>query len=300
LAVLAQARTGVGGFDVDQSIEGMHALSTYRDPYLAIGPAGTVFRWPWRLFYPFPALLLTSPVAWLPLAIARVVFLAGSAAWLAYALGRDHWWRLVSLTSASFLFSVTVGSWEPALVAASLTPGACLLYLAKPNIGLALAAGTRDFSARTLRGAAWAAGLLGFCVLIWPAWVGDWRGALATAVHFGAPITHPGGILVLLALLRWRRPEARLLVAMACIPQTMFPQSALPLFLIPGSLAETLALSLLSYVSYATMFYHTTQFTFDAQANRIGTAITLACYLPCTVMVLIRPNLSPETPCVTA
>ena len=45
------------------------------------------------------------------------------------------------LASAAFLGAIAAGAWEPMLVAAALTPGACALYLAKPNVGLVLASG---------------------------------------------------------------------------------------------------------------------------------------------------------------
>jgi hypothetical protein len=51
-----------------------------------------------------------------------------------------------------------------------------------------------------------------------------------------------GGFVALLGLFRWRRPEARLLVALACVPQTMLLYEALPPFLIPRTIGEVVVL----------------------------------------------------------
>jgi hypothetical protein len=53
----------------------------------------------------------------------------------------------------------------------------------------------------------------------------------------------PGGALLLLALLRWRQPEARLLAAMSLIPQTGGLYDTVPLFLIPRTRWEAYGLA---------------------------------------------------------
>jgi hypothetical protein len=53
---------------------------------------------------------------------------------------------------------------------------------------------------------------------------------------------------LLIALLRWRRPEARVLAALACVPQTMRFIDQLPLLAVAQSFRQSLLVSLLSYV----------------------------------------------------
>ena len=58
----------------------------------------------------------------------------------------------------------------------------------------------------------------------------------------------PGGALLLLALVRWRRWEAWVLVAFAIIPQTFHPLATLPLVLLPGSLLGKATIAALTYL----------------------------------------------------
>jgi hypothetical protein len=290
LHVVAHERFFPGrGYDLDQSWAGMRALAHHQNPYAVIGPQGPGFVWPWNLYYPLPTLLFMAPLAWMSLAAARVVFVAGSAGWLAFAASRDDLWRLVLLASGPFFAAVVLGTWEPALVAAALTPGAAMLYLAKPNEGLALALGTHLPPRRiVVAGFAAAALVLVLSVAGWPHWVQDWHTAVASAFHFDAPILLPGGFLIAAALIRWRRPEARMLVALACVPQTLYSYAALPLFLIPRTRREFLLLAALSYMPIAVEYRGLALHLFGAQLHQIGTAIVWSMYLPCVVMVLRR------------
>jgi hypothetical protein len=105
------------------------------------------------------------------------------------------------------------------------------LFVAKPTIGAAM------FAARP----SWwpivgAVILCAIAFIVQPTWVMDWRDAVVRTRHkwlFVAPITYPGGVIVLLALLRWRRPEARLIAALASVPQTTALYEGVPLFLVP-------------------------------------------------------------------
>ena len=50
---------------------------------------------------------------------------------------------------------------------------------------------------------------------------------------YKSPITVLGGPLLLLSVMRWRRPEGRLLLAMSLLPQNMLFYDQLLLWLIP-------------------------------------------------------------------
>ncbi len=127
-------------------------------------------------------------------------------------------------------------------------------------------------------------------IAVWPGWVGEWRLALRGGTHFDAPILRPGGFLVLAALAKWRRAEARLLVALASVPQTLLLYAALPLFLVARSRMETLLLAFLSYIPLAVQLHAVGRTPFAVQTQRTGDTIALCLYLPCLIMVLRRPN----------
>jgi hypothetical protein len=278
------------GADIVQSWAGSWTLIRGENPYTAIGPNGTFMHWPWPLFYPLPALILTLPFTVLPIEVFRPVFLGGSSAWLAYVLTRRDLWRLAVLASAAFLGSIAAGAWEPLLVAAALTPGACAAYLAKPNVGLALASGLPRRRA-TYVGIGIAALLCVASLFVRPGWIPEWREALRAGVHLAGPITRPGGFIVLAALAKWRRADARLLVIMASVPQSMILQAALPLFLVARSRTETILLAMLSFIPYAVQLHYAQLNTlFPELTQHTGTVMVPCLYLPCLIMVLRRPN----------
>lgn len=127
-------------------------------------------------------------------------------------------------------------------------------------------------------------------VAVRPSWVREWLATLSHTGHMVVPIAHSGGVLLVLALLRWRRPEARLLLALACVPQTALPYEAVPLLLVPATLGESLMFVTLSYLA-AWFWVHLGPYP-QAFAS-IPTSVRLMVlfmYLPCLIMVLRRQN----------
>ncbi len=278
------------GADAVQSWAGSWVLRRGENPYTAIGPNGTFMHWPWPLFYPLPALILTLPFTLVSLAVFRPLFLGLSSAWLAYVVSRRDLWRLAVLASAAFLGAIAAGAWEPLLVAAALTPGACFTYLAKPNVGLVLASGLPRRRA-TYVGIALTLLLFAASLVVRPDWIPQWREALRAGTHLAGPITRPGGFIVLAALAKWRRADARLLVLMASVPQSMILQAALPLFLITRSRTETILLAMLSFIPYAVQLHYAALNTlFPELTAHTGTMMVPCLYLPCLIMVMRRPN----------
>jgi hypothetical protein len=97
-------------------------------------------------------------------------------------------------------------------------------------------------------------------------------------------------VFALLLIARWRRPEARLVLALACVPQTPLLYETVPLFLVPQTLVEGGALWLGSWLVALWLSVsgpYASDVTRFAASN---TAIGWLLYLPCTVMILRRPN----------
>ncbi|HEU6450987.1 MAG TPA: hypothetical protein VFT57_06175, partial [Gemmatimonadaceae bacterium] len=173
--------------------------------------------------------------------------------------------------------------WSPLIMAVAFMPAAGFLAAMKPNLGLALLSYRPTW--RAALGCA-AVGLVSFAVL--PSWLHDWHANTASLVGHSPPILTPAGAVVLLALLRWRRPEARLLLAMACVPQLLFFADQLPLFLIPRTRREMNALVLISATTF--FVWYLRWGSNPAYVLAAAPYVLWGTYLPCVVMVLRRPN----------
>ena len=141
------------------------------------------------------------------------------------------------------------------------------------------------------------AALLAISLALMPSWPQEWISALqhtslATVggTPYFAPIGTGVGPLVVLALLRWRRPEARLVFALACVPQTPLLYETVPLFLVPATIAEGGVLWLGSWIAAGWLSalgpYGSDAARFAVSAKAIGWCL----YLPCVVMICRRPN----------
>ena len=126
-------------------------------------------------------------------------------------------------------------------------------------------------------------------LLLFPRWPIAWLGGLSQQQHVTSLILHPGGPLILLALLRWRRSEARLLMALACVPLTPSIYEAIPLFLIPETWFEAGLLAALTYLVGITLPPFSVA-TFNAYLAASADRLVWFLYLPCVVMLLRRPG----------
>jgi hypothetical protein len=256
-----------------------------QNPYTVLsGGLAVPFEAP--LLYPFPAVMVALPVAWLGLPWAVGIFVGFSVSLLTYAITKDNWDALPFLASGPMLMAIILGQWSPVLVAGTLLPAGGFLAVVKPNIGLALTA-----YRPTRLGIVGGALFLGVSVMLLPSWPSDWLRSLVLDRMSGthsAPITAPAGFLLALALLRWRRPEARLLLAMACVPQLLFFYDQVPLMLIPRTRNERYSLifsSGIALLTWLALGHGTTQ------APRVAAWCVIAgIYIPCLVMILARPN----------
>jgi hypothetical protein len=185
--------------------------------------------------YPLPAVLLAVPFTAISLGAARLTFdiLVGWA--FVFALWKYRGtFALLAVLSGTFLFAIANGQTTPLMVAASLIPALGFLLAVKPNSSAALWLARPSLLA-----------VLGVCVflllslLILPSWPREWWVALLEDnTDLVAPVLRPFGLVLLLAALRWRSPEGRLLLAIAFIPQSTLPHELVPLALIPANLVE--------------------------------------------------------------
>jgi len=228
--------------DFDHLRFAARALFSGADPYAAVLAAHGELTYP--LFYPLTAVLLVAPLAPLPLVAGRLAF-AGACGFLTgFGLGYRERHRLIALASVPFLASVLDGQIASALTGASLVPALGFILTAKPPIGLAL------WASRPSRVAAISAAVfVALTILIWPHWPGTWLQTIRDAPHIRAPILRPGGFLLLLAALRWREPEGRLLAVWACMPHNEAFYDFLPILLVARSASETALLVVCSWLA---------------------------------------------------
>jgi hypothetical protein len=261
------------------------------DPYAAVGP-GRTFAWPWPLYYPLPAAILAIPLAPLPQPVAMGIFSMLGAGALAWALSERELAPLLAFLSLAVWDAIAAAQWSPLLAASFVLTPLSLLLVAKPTVGAAL------FAARP---SAWALSGAGVLIVasfaVRPDWIGAWLESLSGARDVSGakfpsviPATLPGGALALAACLRWRRPEARLVGALACVPLTMAPYESVYLFLVPRGWRQSLVLVVLSNAAVAWMFLAPREPVMTARMRLFGTALVWAMYIPATVMILRRPN----------
>ena len=262
---------------------GANAWMAGKDPYSIVGP-GREFDQYFPLLYPFPAVLVGIPFTLV--ASPDAAFAAFGAGLLAWALGSQprHRYAWFAVVTPAFIYSVRMSQWAPLMTGAALLPSFGFLLACKPTIGAALWLAYP--SRRALIGAL-VFGLLS--LVLFPAWPLKWAEVLPAGTHLRAPATFHGGPLLLFALLRWRRPEARLLAALSAIPQTPELYEALPLFLIPQTAGQG---ALLAALCYGVVFARGAGVPNDYLADTAltGQWMVWLLYLPCLILVLARPN----------
>lgn len=278
LLLYARQQPGVIS-DWDPTWVGTQALLRGESPYGAI----QVPPWPNWLLYPLPALLVTAPFTLIPLPLARGVFVALGTAAFTFVITRRARWTLYFLLSGAMLWSWTVVQWAPLLIAAALTPPLSWLLAVKPTLGFALWSGWPNRKAVL-------GGLLfvGFSLLIRPTWIQEWLASVSKTPH-SPHLLRPGGFLMLLGLLRWRRPEGRLLAILALVPQTTALYETLPLALLCHNRPQAAAFATLTMSAHL-LFLLGPQGPWPVGAEYQWWVLLALVYLPAIVLVLRRPN----------
>jgi hypothetical protein len=259
-----------------------------RDPYQLVGP-GKAFAFDFALHYPLTAAVITLPLAPFPIETASGLFIGMGLACLAWALMRHGHAPLLGLFSASVASAVNSVQWSPVLAAATVLTPLGVLFAAKPTLGIAM------FVARPSRLAVISGLLIAAAAFaVQPFWFVEWRMALTDQIGMTAFVLHPGGAFALLALLRWRRPEARMLAVLACVPVTPALYETVPLLLIPRRWWEASLFVLASYAVLAWVQRVPLRglSNFSAHMANSADAIALLLFPLATLIVLMRPNVA--------
>jgi hypothetical protein len=257
------------------------------DPYAAIRPGG-IWHWESGYLYPLPAAVVLIPFLPLSPAIAAVVFSSLAMGVFAFAITREDWSRWPILMSAPALWAVSAGQWAPLVSAAAMTPAFAWAAAVKPTIGLACFA----------RMPTWRFIVIG-CVLVLvsflflPDWPLRWLHATRTlqaSEAYHVPLLMPLGFVLGLAALGWRDPDARLLLVMSVVPQTMVMYDQLVLGVIARTRIQAYIFSLWSYMVLALAVLLRPARDLDklGTMHYLAHALTWGYYLPLLVVVLMR------------
>jgi hypothetical protein len=240
-------------------------------------------------YYFLPTALVVAPFSVLTPHMAAAVFVGCSLGLLALGLTRDGYWRLPILASLPVVWCIFSGQVVTLATAVILLPALWWLWPMKYTLGAAGAA--YHLSARYV---AVGVVLLGLTMIIWPWWPRDWVAELSdnNGRYYRVPLLVPGGVLLLVTLLRWRRPEARLIAAMACVPQTMLYYDQLPLTLAASSYRQALWISIGSYAAplIASAIFGAAAVDLRVLVERNAPVILACYYAPTALLILFRPN----------
>ena len=293
-ALMQYVRAGaVGGYsDFSTVWFGARMLLDGNNPYLSIGP-GQLVEMPSPPYYPATAFVAAIPFTIFPFHWASTVFVFGSTWLLAWGCTADGWHRLPIFPSIVFATSAQMAQWSILFTAAVFVPPLAIFAAAKPQASLPVVAGSSRSSTFY-----WAAGgalvMIAVSFILMPGWVKDWTALLRETDHFTPPILRFGGPAIALVLLRWRRPEAWLVLAAACSPQTWYPYNALILLVVASTYREASILSIVSSAGWIIAYL-----AGDGKARSLVTReimsgmLIAACYLPATIVVLRHPNIGP-------
>jgi hypothetical protein len=268
---------------------GARAIAHGLDPYSLIGP-GRMFNYEWPLIYPATALVAVMPLAPFTEHFSAVIFVGLSSFLLALGITQKGWHLLPLFATEAYASSARLGQWSILLTSVLFFPWVALVLSAKPQAALPLLLGAA--SRRTiLLAVAGGLALVIVSLVLLPNWPVRWLDGVRSASFMDPPITQFGGPLVLLALLRWKRPEAWMLVALACMPQAWGWYNTLPLFTIPATLVEALFLAAVSTLGAwigGMMMPEVT--SLPALHKWVTSLIVFTTYLPATLLLLRRPN----------
>jgi hypothetical protein len=256
-----------------------------RNPYREMQPGGPgSFPEHGYFLYPLPTALLSLPFTVFPTIPAGAIFFGVSSALLAFAATRSGYWRLTIFASAPYIVAAWSVQWSPLLVATALMPAIGWLGIAKPNLGIASFVYAPRWST--------VIGVLVLCLIalvVVPTWPRDWLATVPLAPSHSPPLWWPFGFLCLVAVLRWRTAEMRLLCALLLMPVSVWLYDHLMLTLLARSPRQLAALVLSSWAAllYILAFL---PLDFTEHVAPIQRVIILGLYLPGTLLLLRHPN----------
>jgi hypothetical protein len=226
--------------------------------------------------YPLPAMLIGLPFVTVPPPVAGGLFYGISSALLAFGIMRHGWRGLLIFLAYPYWAGMLTAQWSPIILASGFLPVLLPVTLAKPQLGLSVLVTRAHKSGLVLT-----ASLLLACFIILPKWPWLWFSHFHSYVRFIPLMVIPGPLL-LLAIWRYRDPDAVFLLLAAISPQRWF-YDQLILWLIPRSRREFVWTVALSWIPGVWRWYHLPQ-----SVTEVGRMAVLFMYFPMLCVILLR------------
>jgi hypothetical protein len=244
---------------------------------------------------PFTTSIIIAPLLLIPDRWISPFFSALSAGLLAYGILRKReYWRLLVFFSFPFIAAVFDTQWSPLFASALYLPFLLPVAIAKPQLGLALAV-AGHWKKETVF---FTLGIFILSVILYPSWFPDYikMGALQSYLGW-IPVLVFGGIVLLLAVLHWRKSQGRLLLAMSIIPQRLWYDPFLTLF-VSRNVREQIILIVGSWIAVILSKSLGWITNFSDQDYRAEFLVVLFLYIPSLIMVLMNKDFEEPTPLV--
>lgn len=272
--------------DWTQIWRGAHAMTRGENPWGPSSVVGLPYPYRDRLGYPLPALWLGSLFMNISMGTFAFWWVLVSVVLATIALARRNLLFGVALVSWPAMGAAALLQWSPLLLAAARFDFLVPLAACKPNLGIAILA-YRPTVRRLLIVGTVAIASVAFD----RGWISNWLEA-ASSLHYVPPIFiwRAGGPLLLLAALRWKLPEGRLLLALSAVPQNLMSYDQFLLFLVCRKGRDAALLMALSWLAHLTVVRASLPgMSVPVLQHQFPIPTVLFLYLPALVMVLLRP-----------